>query len=64
MDCTRLAGLVKLTAMESMGGIPSGDSCISIVREDEVEERREEEVGAPEEVHVCKSTIQETDTLQ
>ena len=50
MDCTRPAGLVKLTAMESMGGIPSGESCISMVREEEVEERTEEDVGAPEEI--------------
>ena len=33
-----------------MGGIPSGESCISMVREEEVEERREEMVGAPGEM--------------
>ena len=38
MDCTRSAGLVKLTAMESMGGNPSGEICISMVMEEEVEE--------------------------
>lgn len=48
-DRTRPGGLVKFTAMDSIGGTPSGDSCTSMVREEEVEEWRER-VGAPEEL--------------
>ena len=39
-----------MTTMESMGGIPSGESCIVMVREEDVE-RMEEMVGAPGEMH-------------
>ena len=45
-DRKRPGGLVKFTAMDSIGGTPSGDSCTSMVREEEVEERRDR-VGAP-----------------
>jgi len=46
MDRTWPAGLVKLTAMESMGGIPSGESCMLMVRDEEVERREEVESGS------------------
>ena len=49
MDCTRPGGLVKFTAMDSIGGTPSGDRCTSMVREEEVEARKER-VGAPVEM--------------
>lgn len=48
-DRTRPGGLVKFMAMDSIGGTPSGDSCTSTVREEEVEERRER-MGAPVEM--------------
>ena len=48
-DCTRPGGLVKFTAMDSIGGTPSGDRCTLMVREEEVEERKER-VGAPVEM--------------
>ena len=48
-DRTRPGGLVKFTAMDNIGGTPSGDSCTLMVREEEVEERRER-VGTPVEM--------------
>ena len=49
IDCTTPGGLVKFTAMDSIGGTPTGDSSISMVREEGVEERRER-VGGPVEM--------------
>ena len=48
-DCTRPGGLVKFTAMDSIGGTPSGDRCTSMVREEEVEARKKR-AGAPVEI--------------
>ena len=48
-DRTKPGGLVKFTAMDSIGGTPSGDRCTSMVREEEVEARKER-AGAPVEI--------------
>ena len=49
IECTRPGGLVKFPAMDSIDGIPSGGSCTSMVREEEVEDWRER-VGTPVEM--------------